>query len=161
MQVKTIIDEDFTNYKIPNMLIATCYCDWKCCNELNIDNSICQNSEIAQQKNIEISADEIFSRYNSNLITDAIVIGGLEPFLQFEEVYTLIKYFRDNKCLDDFVIYTGYYDYEIQNQLNELKQFQNIIIKFGRFIPNQNSHYDEILGIKLASNNQYAERISQ
>lgn len=160
MQVKTIIDEDFTNYKNPSMFISTCYCNWKCCIEQGLDKSICQNSEIAQQKNIEISADEIFSRYNSNPITNALVIGGLEPFLQFKEVYTLIKYFRDNKCSDDIVIYTGYYDYEIQNQLNELKQFSNIIIKFGRFIPNQNSHYDEILGIKLASNNQYAERIS-
>lgn len=160
MQVKTIIDEDFTNYKNPSMFISTCYCNWKCCIEQGLDKSICQNSEIAQQKNIEISADEIFSRYNSNPITNALVIGGLEPFLQFKEVYTLIKYFRDNKCSDDIVIYTGYYDYEIQNQLNELKQFQNIIIKFGRYIPNQKTHFDEVLGINLASNNQYAEKIS-
>lgn len=160
MQVKTIIDEDFTNYKNPSMFIATCYCNWKCCIEQDLDNSICQNSEIAKQKNIEISADEIFSRYNSNLITDAIVIGGLEPFLQFEEVYELIKYFRDNNCNDDFIIYTGYYDYEISDKINKLKHFQNIIIKFGRFIPNQKSHYDDVLGINLISDNQYGEKIS-
>ena len=160
MLVKTIIDEDFTNYKIPSMLIATCYCNWKCCVEQGLDKSICQNSEIAQQKNIEISADEIFSRYNSNLITSSVVIGGLEPFLQFDEIYELIKFFRNNNCNDYIVIYTGYYDYEISNQINMLKQFPNIIIKYGRFIPNQNPHYDDVLGIKLASDNQYAERIS-
>ena len=160
MQVKTIIDEDFTNYKKSSMFIATCYCNWKCCVEQGLDKSICQNSEIAQQKNIEISADEIFSRYNSNPITNALVIGGLEPFLQFEEVYELIKCFRDNKCVDDFIIYTGYYDYEISDKINKLKQFQNIIIKYGRFMPNHQPHYDEVLGINLISNNQYAERIS-
>ena len=160
MQVKTIIDEDFTNYKKSSMFIATCYCNWKCCIEQDLDNSICQNSEIAQQKNIEISADEIFSRYNSNPITNALVIGGLEPFLQFDEVHELIKYFRDNNCIDDFIIYTGYYDYEISDKINMLKQFPNIIIKYGRFIPNQKPHYDEILGVNLVSENQYGERIS-
>ena len=35
-----------------------------------------------------------------------------------------------------------------------------IIIKYGRFIPNQQKHYDEILGVYLASDNQYAEKIS-
>ena len=44
--------------------------------------------------------------------------------------------------------------------INNLKQFPNIIIKFGRFIPNQQSHYDEVLGINLASDNQYAKKIS-
>ena len=58
------------------------------------------------------------------------------------------------------MIYTGYYDYEIKDQLNELKQYPNIIIKYGRYIPNQSPHYDEILGVKLVSDNQYAERIS-
>ena len=37
--------------------------------------------------------------------------------------------------------------------------FTNIIIKFGRYIPNQKPHYDEVLGVNLASDNQYAERI--
>ena len=160
MKIKGLIDEDFTNYKKSSMFIATCYCNWKCCIEQGLDKSICQNSEIAKQKNIEISADEIFSRYNSNPITNALVIGGLEPFLQFEEVYELIKCFRDNKCVDDFIIYTGYYDYEISDKINKLKQFQNIIIKYGRFMPNHQPHYDEVLGINLISNNQYAERIS-
>jgi len=43
--------------------------------------------------------------------------------------------------------------------LTFLKDFDNIIIKYGRFIPGQEKHYDEILGVYLASNNQYAERL--
>ena len=38
--------------------------------------------------------------------------------------------------------------------------FKNIIIKFGRYIPNRNNKYDEILGVTLASDNQFAEKIS-
>ena len=39
-------------------------------------------------------------------------------------------------------------------------KWENIIIKFGRYIPNQEKHYDDVLGIELASDNQYAEVIS-
>ena len=35
----------------------------------------------------------------------------------------------------------------------------SIIIKFGRFIPNKPSRFDELLGVELASDNQYAMRL--
>jgi hypothetical protein len=44
--------------------------------------------------------------------------------------------------------------------LIQLKQFPNIVVKFGRYVPKCEAHFDEVLGIKLASPNQYAERIS-
>ena len=59
---------------------------------------------------------------------------------------------------DDIVIYTGYYKEEIIDKVNLLNQLGNIVIKYGRYIPNQEKHYDGILGVNLASNNQYAER---
>lgn len=61
---------------------------------------------------------------------------------------------------DDIVIYTGYYKEEIKEYIDKLRVYPNIIIKFGRYIPNQEKHYEEELGIYLASDNQYAERIS-
>lgn len=61
---------------------------------------------------------------------------------------------------DDIVIYTGYYKEEIEEYIDELKMFPNLIVKFGRYIPNHEKHFDEVLGIYLASDNQYAERIS-
>ena len=80
--------------------------------------------------------------------------------LQFEEVKALIKKFRDNGCNDEFVIYTGYNKNEISSQIEVLKQFKNIIVKFGRFVPGQEKHFDDVLGVYLASPNQRAERIS-
>ena len=154
MLVKNIVEEDFVNYKLPSMFIATCFCDWKCCREQNLNISVCQNSDIAKQPNINISDREIFERYISNPITKAIVIGGLEPFKQFDEVYKLIKYFRNNNCNDTFVIYTGYDKFEILSQIEKLKEFTNIILKTGRYKPNNEPHYDEILGINLVSDNQ-------
>ena len=56
-----------------------------------------------------------------------------------------------------FCIYTGYYPEEIQDELKQLQKYKNIIIKFGRFIPGQEPHYDEVLGVYLASDNQYGE----
>ena len=154
MLVKNIVEEDFVNYKVPSMFIATCFCDWKCCKEQNLDISVCQNSEISKQPNINISEKNIFERYISNPITKAIVIGGLEPFKQFADIYWLIKYFRDNNCKDVFVIYTGYNEYEIFDQIEQLSKFGNIILKTGRYKPNNKPHYDDILGINLVSDNQ-------
>lgn len=96
-----------------------------------------------------------------NPLTNAIVIGGLEPFEQTEEVYTLIWMLRNVfDCEDDVVIYTGYTQDGVEEEVERLSEFENIIIKFGRFRPNQTPHRDEVLGINLVSDNQYAVKIS-
>ena len=40
-----------------------------------------------------------------------------------------------------------------------LKKYKNIIMKFGRYIPNKKKHYDPVLGVYLASNNQFGEKL--
>ena len=109
--------------------------------------------------NIEVSYEALVNRYISNPITSAIVCGGLEPFDSWPNLHSLVQKFRE-RTEDDIVIYTGYNREEIEDAISTLSSFKNIIIKFGRFIPNQESHFDEVLGVKLASPNQYAERIS-
>lgn len=160
MRLKAIKEEDFVNYKKPALFLGTCICNWKCCSEIGEDKSMCQNSPLAQAKIKEFDNNLLFNIYTNNSITESIVIGGLEPMLQFEEVYDLIKIFRKQGCMDDFVIYTGYYKEEIKDKIEKLKYFENIIVKFGRFVPNNQKHYDSILGVELASDNQYAEKIS-
>ena len=158
MKIKFLLDEDFINYKKASMFLGFPICKtFKCCAECGID--CCQNSSLAKQPNIEISIDKIIDRYISNSITSSIVCGGLEPFDSWEDLLELVTTFRE-KTKDDFVIYTGYKEEEIEDKVNILKQFPNIIIKFGRFIPNQPSHKDEVLGVTLASPNQYAKKIS-
>lgn len=159
MRIKALLDEDVVNYKKTSMFIATCMCDWKCCLEIGQDICLCQNSPIAKQKTIDYSNEKIIKRYLKNKLTSAIVIAGLEPFKQFDEVLQLIKDFRD-KTQDDIVIYTGYYPNEIQNEINQLKEYKNIIIKFGRYKPGQQVHFDPIIGVSLANKEQYAEKIS-
>lgn len=156
MKVKNIIFEDFVNYKKPSMFIATTKCDFKCDKEAGCQ--VCQNSDLANSPTIEINNNEIIKRYLDNPITEAVVIGGLEPFDTFEELYQFIEDFR-KKSNDDIIIYTGYYLEEISEKIRQLSLFLNIIIKFGRFIPNQKSHYDTVLGVDLASDNQYAVRM--
>lgn len=157
--VKDILYEVFGDYKKPSMLIGVCSCDWKCCKESK--NDVCQNMQIAKQASVIIKIDKVINKYISNQLTEAIVFGGLEPFLQFNEIYSFIDAFRNDYCRhDDIVIYTGYYKNEIAKYVKQLKKFDNIIIKYGRFIPNKQSRYDDILGVTLASDNQYAEKIS-
>lgn len=160
MKIKNIIDEDFTNYKKPSMFIAFPYCTFKCDRECG--KPICQNSELANAPDIEIKISEIVQRYINNPITSAIVIGGLEPFDSWDDLWKLIVEFR-HFTTDDIVIYTGYTEEEIYNMrfaLNNLKQFPNIIIKYGRYIPQKLAIFDFVLGVNLASSNQYARKIS-
>lgn len=160
MRVKAIKDEDFVNYKLPCMYIATCNCNWKCCHEANISESVCQNNEIASLPTIDISAESIFRRYINNPISESLCFAGLEPILQFDEMVDVISYFRNNGCEDPVVIYTGYTEEELEFKIQYLQRsFKNIIIKFGRYVPNQNPHYDDVLGVELASDNQHGKVI--
>ena len=158
MIIKGLTDEDFVNYKKPAMFIATSKCSFKCEKECGI-TGMCQNHPLATAFEISLPNEKIVERFLSNDISEAIVFGGLEPFDQFDELFLLIKEFRE-KTNVDIVVYTGYNENEIQEQIEKLKQFENIIIKFGRFIPHQKSHFDDTLGIYLASENQYAKQIS-
>ena len=139
------------------MFIGFSKCSFKCDKEFG--SCICQNSSLANSPTIEIEEDEIAKRYISNPITSSIVCGGLEPFDTFEELLKLVKEVR-KLTNDDIVIYTGYKYEEIQDKINILKKFCNIIIKFGRYIPNSSKKYDDVLGIYLSSENQYALRLN-
>ena len=158
MFIKGLVDEDFVNYKKPSMFIAFPYCSFKCDKEAGC--SICQNGRLANEENIEISINDIVDRYISNPITQAIVCGGLEPFDSWFDLQELVHELRQH-TQDEIVIYTGYRVDEVAHKTYWLgDRYDNIIVKFGRFIPHQENRYDELLGIKLASPNQYARRIS-
>ena len=167
MLVKGIIDEDFLNYKKPSMYIAMPRCSFKC----DIENGcpVCQNSALAHERGISVSTKDLFDRYVSNPITKAFVFSGLEPFDSPDELYEIIYYIRENGVEDDIVIYTGYTEEELtiddsgrqrNATYNWMKHYPNMYVKFGRYVPGQEPHYDEVLGVKLASDNQYGKKVS-
>lgn len=157
MKIKGIIHEDFINYKKPSMVIEFPYCSFKCDKECG--QQVCQNSSLVNSPTHNISIEKIVLSYLKNTITEAIVCQGLEPFDSREDLYDLIRFFRKYSS-DDIVIYTGYTEEELDTQIDYLAAlYEDIIIKFGRFIPGKPGYYDETLGIFLASSNQYAKRI--
>ena len=153
MKIKGLISEDFVNYKKPAMTIMFPYCTFKCGTEY------CQNSPLSKAEDIEIDISNIVIRYLNNPITESVVMQGLEPFDSWDDLIGLVDCLRCSTD-DDIVIYTGYNKEEIINKVCLLSNYKNIIIKYGRYITNQEKHYDEVLGVYLASSNQYAERIS-
>ena len=153
MKIKGLISEDFVNYKKPAMTIMFPYCTFKCGTEY------CQNSPLSKADNIEMDISDIVIRYLNNPITESVVMQGLEPFDSWDDLIEFVKQLRESTD-DDIVIYTGYYKEEITDKISLLSKYKNIIIKYGRYIPDQKKHYDEVLGVYLASENQYAERIS-
>ena len=153
MKIKGLISEDFVNYKKPAMTIMFPCCNFKCGTEY------CQNSPLATTENIELDISDIVIRYLNNPITESVVMQGLEPFDSWDDLIEFVKQLRESTD-DDIVIYTGYYKEEIADKIALLSKYKNIIIKYGRYIPDQEKHYDEVLGVYLISDNQYAEKIS-
>ena len=159
MLIKSFKDEDFVNYKKPSMFIITPTCSFKCDKENGC--LMCQNSDLVHEPTHNVSTGALIKRYYENNITKAVVFGGLEPFDTPEDLVEFISIFRTYyRRKDDIVIYTGYTEEELANDPfhKMVINFGNIIIKYGRFRPNQTPHYDEVLGVNLASDNQYAKR---
>ena len=154
MLLRGLIDEDFVNYKIPSMFLITPFCTFKCDKESGC--AVCQNSSIVKQPIIEVSNESLIKRYEANPISKAIVVGGLEPF-DSTDLETFIRDFRA-KHSDTLVIYSGYEKTEVVEKFRWIYDFHNMVIKYGRFVPNAKHRFDEILGIELQSDNQFAEK---
>ena len=157
IDVKGIISEDFVNYKKPSMTIMMPKCSFKCDKECG--RQVCQNSALATAPTIQVELFNLLDQYIHNDITSALVFQGLEPFDSYEDMHIIIEFFRMFSN-DDIVIYTGYKKEELYSELKQLENIPNIIVKFGRYLPHCTSSFDEVLGVELASFNQYAEKIS-
>ena len=168
MKIVNLIDEDFVNYKKASMFIAMPYCDFKC--NKDCGKEVCQNMELAHTELIDMKIDDLIARYVNNPITSAIVFGGLEPFYtgihnssivdHISDIGDFMFTLRDKfNCKDDVVFYSGYTEDELfkAGLLKWLTDYGNIVIKFGRYRPGDEPHYDEVLGVNLASKNQYAK----
>ncbi len=157
MIIKDFIDTDFIQYKSPCCFIVMPKCSFKCEKDCGI-TGICQNSNIVKMENIDVDDDSLINRIINNDISKCVVFGGLEPFDSVDLRAFLTKLRDKSNIL--VIIYTGYTEEEVKLNYCWIYNITNVIIKFGRYIPNQNYHYDDILGVELASNNQYSKKIS-
>ena len=156
MLIKGIKDECFGDFKQIGMLVVFPNCSFKCDKECG--QPVCQNSHLAKEPVVEVPVANIVKRYEQNPLSTALICGGLEPFDSIKELYELIAEFR-HVSNDPIVIYTGYTEEEVEKILGwaYIKWQGNLYIKYGRYIPNQAPHFDEVLGINLASDNQYGK----
>lgn len=145
------IKETFNDYKKIGMYIAFPICSLKCKN--------CQNENLKKESPIEVNLEGLVSKLLENSIIDSLILSGLNPFDSFSDMIKLIEHYREysNK---DIVIYTGYKEQYLKKEIEILKKYENIIVKFGEYIPNSKEVFDKVLGITLASENQYAKKIS-
>ena len=159
MRLKGIIFDDLVNYKMPCVTLESPFCDFKCDKECGVQ--VCQNGPLAKADTYDYQPKEIISAYLKDDLAQALVIQGLEPLDNrwFPELWDFLVEFRKNSA-DPIIIYTGFKEEEVGSIIELLQKLPKVIVKFGRYIPDQESHYDEVLGVNLASPNQYARRIS-
>lgn len=148
------------------MLLVTPNCSWKCPG--------CQNTHLAQLETQNFPDEDILERFFNNPLTSAIVIGGLEPLEDMQDVRQFIsalgqKVYSDELEKPTIVVYTGFELDEIEDQLYwsglepEMRAYGNCILKYGRYNPVYQTNGDKVervdiwnedLGINLASPNQ-------
>ena len=158
IEVKGVIWEDLVNYKKIGTTLMFPKCSFKCDKECG--EQVCQNWELAAAPSQTVHINGFMRLYKSNPITEAIILQGLEPFDSLIDVYTVAAALEDFNITDDLVIYTGYNRDEIASHLKPLYSIPgHLIIKWGRYIPGQKSHYDPVLGVYLSSDNQYGEQL--
>ena len=117
MRLKGLNEYDICNFRLPSMFIIFPTCSFKCDKECG--RPVCQNSSLAREPIIEIDTKEIIHRYLDNPLTHAVVCGGLEPFDSAAELSVFITLFRVFSQ-DPIVIYTGYTEEELADQLTFL-----------------------------------------
>lgn len=154
MKLNGLIDIDFVNYKEPCLYISMPYCSFKC--NKDCGREVCQNYKMSNGSLIQYDVEDLIDRYISTPLSRAVVFSGLEPFDSLKDLEEFTQKFR-TWSEDPIIIYSGYTEEELEEEIEFFKNYTNIIIKFGRFIPDQEPHFDPILGVDLASPNQYAK----
>lgn len=162
IDIKGVIWEDTVNYKKISTTIMFPNCSFKC--DIENGTELCQNRGLAATETQTVPVEDLIIKHMENPLTEAVVLQGLEPLDSKVDVFNVAACLGDLGCKDDLVIYTGYKKEEIPPALIKNLLFLipgKLIIKWGRFIPNQTPHFDPILGVNLISDNQYAEEYSQ
>lgn len=153
-----IISEDFVNTSWCTFTIMSgISCTFKCNKESKCD--VCQNKDLNNTAIKDYNIDDIISIYKKQYLPNSITFQGLEPLDNLKQLLWFIYYFRLSSN-DRIYIWTGYTEDECSDLIyliEHVMKWCNIIIKYGRFIPNQKPHYDNILGVNLISDNQYAK----
>ena len=147
------------NKKITFNILAGISCTFKCC-EANPE--LCHNYHLINETPIKRNIHKVIELYKSQQLSQNITFqGGLEVLDNIKQLLWFIYFFRLD-CKDDIFIWTGYTKRECDTfiKLVHMMEWENIYIKFGRFIPNNTPHFDNVIGVNLISYNQYAERIS-
>jgi len=152
MRLKQIIDESFGDFKQCSMLLVADKCTFKC--------EGCQNKHLMLLETQEFPDEEILERFLNNPISEAIVIGGLEPFEQLSEVVHFISKATEMKLSVPIVVYTGFdmedYDLYWSGFEPAAKSYDGpVIVKFGRYIQGSKPYFNKDLGVTLISDNQY------
>jgi len=150
----------FNDYKRVGLYIATPFCNFKCVKEAK-EKGIeihCHNGGLDNVG--DLSAETLVARYiKTNPFIECIILSGLDPIDNWEETKQFIDDFR--RVIDmEIVVFTGYYPEEIKDKLEEIKHHDNIMFKFGRFDPTNESKFDETGGVTLATGNQFFKSLS-
>jgi hypothetical protein len=153
----------FNDYHKTCLYLATPRCNFKCVREARekgIEIVECQNHALAGSLPTDYSAEEVAKAYHESVFAEALLLSGLDPLDCWEDVIVFLREFRAIEPGVEVVLYTGYYEHEVLEQVRQLSELGNVMVKFGRYDPSVPPGYDEVGGVTLASGNQHFRRLA-
>lgn len=84
IRLKGLIEEDFLNYRLPSMFLATCFCDFKCEKEDLTGATFCQNSSLARAPIVEIEIKTLIDKYIKILFQKLLLLAEWSLFLNLK-----------------------------------------------------------------------------
>lgn len=114
----------------------------------------CFNQYLRNEPTLTAPAFVIMQAVKSNPFHQGIILGGLEWTEQPQEMIELIVSAKRYEL--EVMLYTHYTKEEFLTMFPVLRQ-SGIYVKFGEFKIGEESH--DSMGVTLASNNQYIEKL--
>jgi pyruvate-formate lyase-activating enzyme len=119
----------------------------------------CFNESVKQEPNRCSYIPNILDEIQANPFNEGVILAGLEWSSQPKELIALVK--EATKRHLPIIIYTGYTSDQFIRRVPRIKEFPNVLIKYGSFNQNLRSFEHKEYGVNLASTNQHIQKISE
>jgi len=129
-----------------------------CALDCNIGCKGCFNQSLKEAPIFYKKADEIMDEIMSNPFNEGVILAGLEWSLQPTELLALVKSATVRNM--PVIVYTGHDINTFLRRVPLIKQFTEVLVKYGAYDESKLSLTHEAYGIKLASTNQHIDSIA-
>ncbi|MCH4890037.1 radical SAM protein [Acidaminobacter sp. JC074] len=129
-----------------------------CALDCNIGCKGCFNQSLKEAPIFYKKADEVLDEIMSNPFNEGVILAGLEWSLQPSELMAMIKSCASKNI--PVIVYTGHKIETFLRRVPKIKNYPEVLIKYGAYDESKLSLTHEAYGVRLASTNQNIQSVA-